>query len=129
MNAWVILDMIAQNLPFEANKSLVYSAVWAQTFCSMWKFGYRFCIPVDILPCCLLTFLAFFLNTVPTLKNPQHCFSVAFRLGSPVLNLNNSLVMHLKPEDRKYDNKYAQQLQADYQSLTLSSSFFKRSFS
>eukprot|EP00434_Breviolum_minutum_P000149 symbB.v1.2.000128.t1/scaffold16.1/size461936/2 len=37
--------------------------------------------------------------------------------SSPVLNLNNSLVMHLKPEDRKYDNKYAQQLQADYQSL------------
>jgi len=37
--------------------------------------------------------------------------------SSPVLNLNNSLVMHMKAEDRKYDNKYAQQLQADYQSL------------
>eukprot|EP00434_Breviolum_minutum_P000150 symbB.v1.2.000129.t1/scaffold16.1/size461936/3 len=36
---------------------------------------------------------------------------------NPVLNLNNSLVMHIKPEARKYDNKYAQQLQADYQSL------------
>ena len=27
--------------------------------------------------------------------------------------------MHLKPEERKYDNKYAQQLAADYQSLCL----------
>ena len=110
------------------SSSISHSAVWVRTFCSKWKFGYRFCIPVDILFCCLLTFLAFFLNTVP-LKNPQHFSSVAFCLGSPVLNLNNSLVMHLKPEDRKYDNKYAQQLEADYQSLTLSSSFFERSFS
>jgi len=36
---------------------------------------------------------------------------------SPVLNVNNSLTMHMKAEDRKYDNKYAMQLQADYQSL------------
>ena len=36
-----------------------------------------------------------------------------------MLDLNNTLTMHLKAEDRKYDNKYAQQLQADYQSLTL----------
>ena len=39
------------------------------------------------------------------------------RPGNPVLNLNNSLTMHMKPENRKYDNKYAQQLQADYASL------------
>ncbi|CAK9022507.1 Uncharacterized protein SCF082_LOCUS15813 [Durusdinium trenchii] len=37
--------------------------------------------------------------------------------SNPVLDLNNTLTMHLKAEDRKYDNKYAQQLQADYQSL------------
>ena len=42
---------------------------------------------------------------------------VVDRPGNPVLNLNNSLVMHMKPENRKYDNKYAQQLQADYASL------------
>ncbi|CAK9059122.1 unnamed protein product [Durusdinium trenchii] len=36
---------------------------------------------------------------------------------SSVLNLNNTLTMHLKGEDRDYDNKYAQQLQADYGSL------------
>ena len=36
---------------------------------------------------------------------------------SPVLNVSNSLVMHLKAEKREYDNKYAQQLAADYQSL------------
>ena len=36
---------------------------------------------------------------------------------SPVLNVSNSLVMHLKPEKREYDNKYAQQLAADYASL------------
>mmetsp|Transcript_75231 Transcript_75231/g.179598 ORF Transcript_75231/g.179598 Transcript_75231/m.179598 type:complete len:275 (-) Transcript_75231:169-993(-) len=36
---------------------------------------------------------------------------------SPVLNLTNTLTMHVKAEEHKYDNKYAQQLQADYQSL------------
>ncbi|CAJ1382354.1 unnamed protein product [Effrenium voratum] len=36
---------------------------------------------------------------------------------SPVLNLTNTLTMRIKPEEHKYDNKYAQQLQADYQSL------------
>eukprot|EP00438_Fugacium_kawagutii_P003856 Skav230677 [mRNA] locus=scaffold2185:383206:385037:- [translate_table: standard] len=36
------------------------------------------------------------------------------RARSPVLDLNNTLTMHVKGEDRKYDNKYAQQLQADY---------------
>ena len=45
------------------------------------------------------------------------CLVLDCRPGNPVLNLNNSLVMHLKPENRKYDNKYAQQLQADYASL------------
>ena len=38
---------------------------------------------------------------------------------NPVLNTSRSLTMHLKPEERKYDNKYAQQLAADYQSLCL----------
>ena len=36
---------------------------------------------------------------------------------SPVLNVSNSLIMHLKPEKREYENKYAQQLAADYKSL------------
>ena len=36
---------------------------------------------------------------------------------SPVLNVSNSLVMHLKPEKREYENKYAQQLAADYASM------------
>ena len=36
---------------------------------------------------------------------------------SPVLNVSNSLIMHLKPEKREYENKYAQQLAADYASL------------
>ncbi|CAJ1413729.1 unnamed protein product [Effrenium voratum] len=36
---------------------------------------------------------------------------------SPVLNLTNTLTMHVKGEDHKYDNKYAQQLEADYLSL------------
>jgi hypothetical protein len=36
---------------------------------------------------------------------------------SPVLNVSNSLTMHLKAEKREYSNKYAQQLAADYQSM------------
>ena len=105
---------------------LSHSPAWAQTFCSKWKFGCRFCVPVDI----LYYFAVFWhswhsFSILYPLKNPKPCFSsFAICLGSPVLNLNNSLVMHMKAEDRKYDNKYAQQLQADYQSLTLSSSCF-----
>ena len=55
--------MVAQKL------ILSHSPAWAQTFCSKWKFGCRFCVPVDILFCCVLTFLAFFLNTIPTEKS------------------------------------------------------------
>jgi len=37
--------------------------------------------------------------------------------SSPVLNVSNSLIMHIKGEKREYSNKYAQQLAADYHSM------------